>query len=59
VAPVPHAVLFRKRANPFAEWLRLLLAEVGTPPVQPLVTLELLGPVSRELLEEVLARARP
>jgi hypothetical protein len=50
-------VLLRQRVDLFAQRVRLLLAEVRAAPVEALVALELLGPVQREVLEEVLPRS--
>ena len=54
---VSQVVLLCEPADLLAQRLRLLRAEVGAAPVEPLVALELLGPVQREVLEEVLPRS--
>ena len=58
-AAVSYVVLPGKRTDGFPERLRLLLAEVRAPPVKPFVAVELLGPVARQVLEEMLSRPRP
>src|SRR5205085_1349487 len=56
-APVPDAVLLRERRDRLLDRLRLLLVEIRAAPIKPFVALQLLGPVARQVLEEVLARA--
>src|SRR5438067_1840715 len=54
---IGDSVLGAELRDPLPDRRRGLLRQVGAPAVDPLVVLELLGPVARERLEEMLARA--
>src|SRR5437762_1211208 len=58
LAAAPDAVAGPPVGDPPPHGLRLGRRQVRAPTVELLVALELLGPVAREALEEVLARAR-
>jgi len=57
-APVADPVLSGQAGDLVTDRGELLLRQIGALLVQPLVALELLRPVAREVLEEVLARPR-